>query len=135
VKGSTPGIPVTVAAVTKEDFPVYLVGLGTVQGFNTVTVRTRVDGQTQSDCLEGQFVKEGDLVRRLILGPPGRARSGQRQKTQDEANSPTRSAILHAPPARRVRRKQTVDTQTANVEQLKAQFPLIRQRFSTHKRN
>ena len=29
----------------KADFPVYLTGLGNVQGFNTVVVRTRVDGQ------------------------------------------------------------------------------------------
>ncbi|HMH98591.1 MAG TPA: efflux RND transporter periplasmic adaptor subunit, partial [Bradyrhizobium sp.] len=31
-------VPVTVAPVTKADFPVYLGGLGTVQGFNTVLV-------------------------------------------------------------------------------------------------
>ena len=36
---------ITVAPVQKADFPVYLTGLGTVQGFNTVQVRTRVDGQ------------------------------------------------------------------------------------------
>lgn len=34
-------IPVTIAAVEKADFPVLLTGLGTVQGFNTVVVRTR----------------------------------------------------------------------------------------------
>ncbi len=38
-------VRVTIAPVEKADFPVYLTGLGTVQGFNTVVVRTRVDGQ------------------------------------------------------------------------------------------
>ena len=38
-------VPVRTATVEKADFPVYLTGLGTVQGFNTVLVRTRVDGQ------------------------------------------------------------------------------------------
>ena len=38
-------VRVTIAPVQKADFPVYLTGLGTVQGFNTVVVRTRVDGQ------------------------------------------------------------------------------------------
>ena len=37
-----PAIPVRTAPVEKTDFPVYLTGLGTVQGFNTVQVRTRV---------------------------------------------------------------------------------------------
>ena len=43
--GSSAPIPVTVARVKKADFPVYLNGLGTVQPFRTVTVRSRVDGQ------------------------------------------------------------------------------------------
>src|SRR4051812_27181586 len=38
------GVPVTVAAVTRQDVPVYLRGLGTVQAFNMVNVRARVDG-------------------------------------------------------------------------------------------
>ena len=38
-------VPVRTTSVEKADFPVYLTGLGTVQGFNTVVVRTRVDGQ------------------------------------------------------------------------------------------
>ena len=42
-----PAVPVKIAPVEKADFPVYLTGLGTVQGFNTVLVRTRVDGQIE----------------------------------------------------------------------------------------
>src|SRR5450756_2068531 len=58
-----PAVPVTIAPVQKADFPVYLTGLGTVQGFNTVTVRTRVDGQIDKIAFkEGQLVKQGDLL-------------------------------------------------------------------------
>src|SRR5438445_6784943 len=54
-------IPVKIAPVEKADFPVYLTGLGTVQGFNTVVVRTRVDGQINRITFQqGQSVKEGD---------------------------------------------------------------------------
>jgi membrane fusion protein, multidrug efflux system len=38
-------VPVTTAQVQTADFPVYLNGLGTVEPYNTVTVRSRVDGQ------------------------------------------------------------------------------------------
>src|SRR5215470_326548 len=56
-------VPVTIAPVVKSDFPVYLTGLGTVQGFNTVLVRTRIDGQINKiDFKEGQLVKEGDTL-------------------------------------------------------------------------
>ena len=50
-----PAVRVTIAPVQKADFPVYLTGLGNVQGFNTVTVRTRVDGQIDKIAFkEGQ---------------------------------------------------------------------------------
>src|SRR5215472_8824846 len=58
-----PAIPVSVAQVEKADFPVYLTGLGTVQAFNTVLVRTRVDGQIDKIAFkEGQTVNQGDLL-------------------------------------------------------------------------
>src|ERR1700756_4664321 len=41
----SPAIPVSVAAAQRRDVPIYLTGLGTVQAFNTVTVKTRVDGE------------------------------------------------------------------------------------------
>src|SRR6516165_12148446 len=65
-----PAIPVSVAQVEKADFPVYLTGLGTVQGFNTVQVRTRVDGQIDKIAFkEGQIVKEGDLLAEIDPRP------------------------------------------------------------------
>ena len=56
-------IPVVAIAARSGDLPVYLQGLGTVTAFNTVTVKTRVDGQlTQVGFHEGQFVNKGDLL-------------------------------------------------------------------------
>ncbi|KQV70207.1 efflux RND transporter periplasmic adaptor subunit [Rhizobium sp. Root1220] len=60
---AAPLIPVQIATVTRRDVPVYLDGLGTVQAFNTVTLKTQVDGQLQSVLFtEGQNVKKGDLL-------------------------------------------------------------------------
>ena len=56
-------VPVVVATAQKGDLPVYLVGLGSVTAFNTVTVRSRVDGQiVKVNFTEGQFVHEGDAL-------------------------------------------------------------------------
>lgn len=58
-----PGIPVTAGAVVAADVPVVLRGLGTVQAYNTVAVKSRVDGHIVSvDFKEGQEVKEGAVL-------------------------------------------------------------------------
>src|SRR5438105_3293599 len=56
-------VPVATATVQRADVPIYLTGLGTVQAFNTVTIRTQVDGQLfRVAFTEGQEVKTGDLL-------------------------------------------------------------------------
>ena len=58
---AAPTIPVTAGQAEAQDVPVYVQGLGTVQAFNTVNVRSRVDGQiTKVFFNEGQDVKTGD---------------------------------------------------------------------------
>lgn len=55
--------PVQAATATSESVPRYLTGLGTITAANTVTVRSRVDGQLLAiHFQEGQQVKAGDLL-------------------------------------------------------------------------
>ena len=64
------GVPVIVAAVRQGDMPVYLTGLGSVTAFNTVTVKSRVDGQLIKIAFrEGQFVGQGDLLAEIDPRP------------------------------------------------------------------
>src|SRR6202521_2567254 len=63
-------ISVAVAAALKQNVPYYLSGLGTVSAFNTVTVKSRVDGQLEKvNFTEGQFVREGDLLAEIDPRP------------------------------------------------------------------
>lgn len=63
VKKAAPEIPVQASAVTRGDLKIFLNGLGTATALNTVTVRTRIDGQINKIAFtEGQTVKEGDPV-------------------------------------------------------------------------
>jgi membrane fusion protein, multidrug efflux system len=61
-------IPVAVATAEKRDVPVFLEGLGSVQAYNTVSLKSRVDGQIVEIAFkEGQYVKQGDLL--LVIDP------------------------------------------------------------------
>src|SRR5690348_4867333 len=63
-------VPVSVTAAQKRDLPVYLDGLGSVEAFNTVTVKSRVDGQImQVFFKEGQEVRKGDLLANIDSRP------------------------------------------------------------------
>jgi multidrug efflux system membrane fusion protein len=55
--------PVLTSAVERKSLPVYLSALGTVTAYNTVTIKTRVDGQLMRvNVREGQAVREGQLL-------------------------------------------------------------------------
>ena len=118
-------VPVTVAPVEKADFPVYLTGLGTVQGFNTVLVRTRVDGQIDKMAFkEGQVVKQGDLLAEIDPRPFQAALAqAKAKKAQDEANLANANLDLqrYTKLGEFATRQQT-DTQRSTVAQLTAQI-------------
>ena len=68
--GAAGPIPVAVAPANRAPVPVYLEGIGNVQAFYTVTVRSRVDGQLMSiNFKEGDYVKEGQLLAQIDPRP------------------------------------------------------------------
>jgi multidrug efflux system membrane fusion protein len=121
----TAAVPVTISPVGKADFPVYLTGLGTVQGFNTVLVRTRVDGQIDKITFkEGQLVKQGDLLAEIDPRPFQAAlNQAKAKKAQDEANLANANLDLqrYTKLGEFATRQQT-DTQRSTVAQLTAQL-------------
>src|ERR1051325_5745439 len=63
-------IPVQTATADRADVPVHQSGLGSVQAFNTVTVKVRVDGELQKVAFtEGQMVKTGDVLAQIDPRP------------------------------------------------------------------
>jgi multidrug efflux system membrane fusion protein len=124
-KGARNAIRVTIAPVEKADFPVYLTGLGTVQGFNTVVVRTRVDGQIDKiNFKEGQIVKQGDLIVEIDPRPYQAALDqAKAKKEQDEANLFNANLDLDRyTKLGEFATRQQLDTQRSTVLQLNAQI-------------
>jgi membrane fusion protein, multidrug efflux system len=120
-----PPVPVTIAPVDKADFPVYLTGLGTVQGFNTVQVRTRIDGQIDKVAFqEGQLVNQGDLLVEIDPRPFQAALDqAKAKKAQDEANLANANLDLQRfTKLGEFATRQQTDTQRSTVAQLTAQI-------------
>jgi multidrug efflux system membrane fusion protein len=118
-------VPVVAGKVEQKDVPIYLDGLGTVQAFNTVTVRTRVDGELQQVLFaEGQNVKAGDLLG--VIDPrPYQAALDQAvaKKAQDEAQLANTKIVLARNTdllTRKVIAQQDFDTSKYQVDQFQA---------------
>jgi multidrug efflux system membrane fusion protein len=81
---ANPGVPVTAGTVTAADMPVLLNAIGTVQAFNNVTIKSRVDGQIVKIAVnEGQDVKAGTPL--LQIDPrPYQAALEQAQATKEK---------------------------------------------------
>ncbi len=124
-------IPVVVAAAHRGDMPVYLQGLGTVTAFNTVTVKTRIDGQLVSvNFKEGQFVQKGDVLAEIDPRPfqvaldqaQGNLAQAQGNLAKDQAT--LRDAQVNYQRDQELFRdqiiaKQQLDTQQATADQVR----------------
>ena len=65
-QGQQGPVPVFAAAAKAEDVPIILRGIGSVQAYNTVSIKSRVDGNiTRVAYKEGQDVKAGELLIQL----------------------------------------------------------------------
>ncbi|MFN8009974.1 MAG: MdtA/MuxA family multidrug efflux RND transporter periplasmic adaptor subunit [Holophagaceae bacterium] len=118
-------VPVVVAPVRVADFQVRLSGLGTVTPLNTVTVRSRVDGQILRVAFtEGQFVHEGDLLVEIDPRPfQVQLTQAEGQRAKDEAALKNAKADLQRFRTlldQGILARQQVDTQTATVDQFEA---------------
>jgi multidrug efflux system membrane fusion protein len=68
--GAQMTIPVAVAKAEVRDVPILLNGLGSVEAYNTVAVKSRLDGQLiKINVREGQEVKEGELLAEIDPRP------------------------------------------------------------------
>lgn len=118
-------VPVVVGEVKQKDVSIYLDGIGTVQAFNSVTVRARVEGQLERIAFkEGQDVKAGEL---LAVIDPRTYKAAYDQavakKAQDEAQLANAQAQLARNTelmAKKVMDQQSFDTSKALVNQLTA---------------
>jgi membrane fusion protein, multidrug efflux system len=115
-------VPVVVSTATRGDLPVFFNGLGTVTAYNTVTVRSRVDGQiVKINFTEGQMVHEGEALVEIDPRPyqvqleqaEGQLAKDQAQLRDAQVDFDRYQQLFKAG----VIPKQQVDTQTAQVGQ------------------
>jgi len=122
---AVPTVPVVAGTVTSGEVPIYLQGVGTVIAYNTVIIRSQIQGQiTKINFTEGQTVKTGDLL--AVIDP----RPYQAQLDQANANRARDEAQLTNAQSNLKRyttlgnqgwaTPQLVETQTAQVAQLNA---------------
>jgi membrane fusion protein, multidrug efflux system len=122
-KGVGAPVPVTVALTAKQDLPIYLTGLGTVQASFTVGIRAQVDGK-----LEQVLFKEGEQVRKGAVLAKIDPRLYQASLDQAKARKAQDEAMLVSAQKDLVRSRtlvdknfqtqQVVDQQQSKVEQL-----------------
>lgn len=122
---SGPIIPVTITKVVRQDVPIWLRGLGTVQPFQSVQVRSRVDGTLiEVPVTEGQEVRKGDLL--AVIDPrPFQAQleiaSARRKQDQAELENARNDLIRYTALAQKeIASRQKLDTVTMQVNRLTA---------------
>jgi multidrug efflux system membrane fusion protein len=120
---AAPAVPVVAGTVASHDVPIYLRGVGTVIAYNTVIVRSQIQGQiTQIAFTEGQAVKAGDLLAQIDPGPY-QAQLDQITATRDRDQAQLANAQANLSRYTQLGDKgwatpQLVETQKAQVAQL-----------------
>lgn len=119
-------VEVSTAPVVRQDVPIYLEGIGTVQGFYTVKVTAQVNGQlTNVGFHEGQQVKRGQLLAQIDPRPfqaaldEARAALAKDDAQLADARKDLARYVFLEP--KKLASQQQVDTQRAQVGELKAQ--------------
>jgi multidrug efflux system membrane fusion protein len=81
--------PVQVSAVQQKTMPIFLTALGTVTAYNTVTIKSRVDGQLMEvPVREGQAVRQGQMLAAIDPKPYQAAlEQAQGQLVKDQASA------------------------------------------------
>jgi multidrug efflux system membrane fusion protein len=117
-------IPAAVGVSERKNVPVYLTGLGTVQAFNTVTVKVRVDGQLDKiNFTEGQTVKAGDVLAQIDPRPfqaPLDLATATKAKDQAQLENARVDLKRYQTAGTLANTQQQIDTQGALVRQLEA---------------
>jgi multidrug efflux system membrane fusion protein len=124
-RGSTPAIPVVTDKARRGDVPIYLTGLGTVQAFNSVLIRSRVDGQiVKIRFEEGSDIHAGDVLIEIDQAPFEAALAQAKAnelKDQAQLNNVRRDLGRYTSLAKTgAGSTQQLDTTQALVEQLEA---------------
>jgi multidrug efflux system membrane fusion protein len=120
-----PRVPVAAVTAERSDVPIYLDGIGTVQAFNSVVVKSRVDGQiVKLNYSEGKDVHAGDVLVEIDPRPfQATFEQAQANKLKDEAQLVNaRLDLARAGQLDSVGHgsKQQLDTAQAKVSQLEA---------------
>jgi multidrug efflux system membrane fusion protein len=122
--------PVVTALARSGDLPVSITALGSVTALNTVTVRSRVDGQLlKAHFAEGQLVKEGDLLAEIDPSP------FQAQLTQAEGQLARDMAALQNAKLDLERYRVLVDKEMIARQQYDTQAATVRQAEGAVKAN
>ena len=118
-----PPVPIVAGTVTQHDVPIYLTGVGTVVAYNTVVVRSQIQGQLVSiDFTEGQTVHTGDLLAQ-IDPRPYQAQIEQLTANRDRDQAQLTNALANLDRYTSLAKTgdatpQLLDTQKAQVSQL-----------------